>query len=177
MQCILIIFSSPSSSSRSSVISCPYYFMFFLPLSQSKKNIKNWCEIQEKCSKTKNIKSKHNIKKEIKDLKKIIGFVSCWPTTTKNRRKLIFPSASKYQLYMISWLGVGPHVHFPALVLGPFWFEAVQVLCIQPLSLWVHMCIHLVVCRRQFHWSLPSLLVLTIFTFPPWLDPQVLREG
>lgn len=72
--------------------------------------------------------------------------------------------------------GTPMFTYFPSSVLGPVWLGAAQVLCMQPQSLWVHTCIHLVACRRQFHWSLPSLLALTIFMFPLWLDPLVLRR-
>lgn len=33
--------------------------------------------------------------------------------------KTDFPFASRCRLQIVSWLGVGPHIHFPLLVLGP----------------------------------------------------------
>ena len=37
----------------------------------------------------------------------------------KSLEKTGFPFASEYQLHIASWLGVGPFVHFPLLVLEP----------------------------------------------------------
>lgn len=40
------------------------------------------------------------------------------PTDTP-LEKTDFPFASRCRLQIVSWLGVGPHIHFPLLVLGP----------------------------------------------------------
>lgn len=51
-----------------------------------------------------------------------------------------------------------------ALMLGPFWLELAQVLCMLSRSLWVRVCSCHAVSRK--HWSRPPLLVLMIFLYP-----------
>lgn len=65
----------------------------------------------------------------------IPGFGHLWsimdlPTDTHSIGENSFPFASRCQLQIASWLGLGPHVYFALSLLGPVWFEPVQMWCV-----------------------------------------------
>lgn len=57
-----------------------------------------------------------------------LSFVNIPTETTLN--KTIFSFASTYQLEISSWLWMRAQVHFFSSMLGPYWLEVVQALCI-----------------------------------------------
>lgn len=92
--------------------------------------------------------------------------------------KMDFPSPSKYQLQIVSWLGVGIVSTWPSQCLGFVWLEFVQVLCMLSQSLCVNSYLHHPCCvwKTLFVWSPLSPLALTVYLLFR-IDPWALRDG
>lgn len=102
----------------------------------------------------------------------MLGVVLCHPSffTEADSSFFLFFSLLKTDLFFPSHI-IYPDYHFPSLSLQfppplqihPIWCTQMQVLCLLPRSLWVHMSFYHVDFEALFSWYPPSPLALIIF--------------